>query len=288
MATNPAWTASQSSASVMVTIVRPATVSAGVNQTVCATSPQTQLEGSVGGTVNSEQLGGDLWWWYGAGDFLPDPGTTNAVYIPTAAEIAAGQATLTLAAYGPWPCWEVTSTMTITINPAATASAGPNQTICAGSLTAALGGTVGGGATGGLWTSSGTGTFVPDATTLNAIYTSSAADVTAGAVTLTMTSAGQQSPCGAASAQAVLTIIPVTLTPPTLIGPTWLSNGLFRFAFSNNDPCASFTVLTTTNPWLPLSNWTVAGPATNTAPGLFQFSTGTTNTRQGYYRVRSP
>ena len=103
-----------------------------------------------------------------------------------------------------------------------------------------------------------------------------------------MTSAGQQSPCGAASAQVVLTIIPVTVTPPTLIGPTLLSNGLFQFAFSNNDPGASFTVLTTTNPWLPLSNWTVAGPATNTAPGLFQFSTGTTNTPQGYYRVRSP
>jgi hypothetical protein len=47
-------------------------------------------------------------------------------------------------------------------------------------------------------------------------------------------------------------------------------------------------VLTTTNLSLPLINWTVAGPATNTAPGVFQFSTDTTNTPQGYYRVRSP
>jgi hypothetical protein len=176
----------------------------------------------------------------------------------------------------------------LAVNAPAVASADANQTICAGSATAVLGGTVGGGATGGLWTSSGTGIFLPDATTLNATYTPSAADVTSGAVTLTMTSAGQQSPCGAASAQVVLTIIPVTLTPPTLIGPTWLSNGLFQFAFSNNDPCASFTVLTTTNPWLPLSNWTVAGPATNAAPGLFQLITDTTNIPQGYYRVRSP
>jgi hypothetical protein len=47
-------------------------------------------------------------------------------------------------------------------------------------------------------------------------------------------------------------------------------------------------VLTTTNLSLPLSNWTVVGPAANIAPGLFQFSTGTTTNPQGYYRVRSP
>jgi hypothetical protein len=78
------------------------------------------------------------------------------------------------------------------------------------------------------------------------------------------------------------------VTPPALIGPRLMSDGTFQFAFNNNDPGASFTVLTTTNPSLPLSNWTVVGPATNTAPGLFQFSTGTTNNPQGFYRVRSP
>jgi DNA-binding beta-propeller fold protein YncE len=78
------------------------------------------------------------------------------------------------------------------------------------------------------------------------------------------------------------------VTRPTLIGPTLMGDGTFQFAFSNNDPGATFTVLTTTNPSLPLSNWTVAGPATNTIPGLFQFSTDTTNNPQGFYRVRSP
>jgi DNA-binding beta-propeller fold protein YncE len=78
------------------------------------------------------------------------------------------------------------------------------------------------------------------------------------------------------------------VTPPTLIGPTVLSNGTIQFAFSNSDLGVSFTVLTATNLSLPLTDWTVAGPATNTAPGLFQFSTGTTNNPQGFYRVRSP
>jgi hypothetical protein len=176
----------------------------------------------------------------------------------------------------------------LTVNAPATATASLNQTICAGSATAGLGGTVGGGATGGTWSSSGTGSFVPDTTTLNATYTPSAADITAGTVTLTLSASGQLSPYTSATAQVVLTINPVTVTPPTLIDPTLLSNGLFQFVFTNNNPCASFTVLTTTNPWLPLSNWMVAGPAANIAPGLFQFSTGTTNTPQGFYRVRSP
>jgi hypothetical protein len=78
------------------------------------------------------------------------------------------------------------------------------------------------------------------------------------------------------------------LTPPILFGPKLLSNGNFQFSFSNNASGASFTVLTTTNLSFPLSNWTVAGVATNIATDLFQFSTPATNNPRGYYRVRSP
>ena len=80
---------------------------------------------------------------------------------------------------------------------------------------------------------------------------------------------------------------PAALTPPRLFGPTLLSNGRFQFSFSNNASGVTFTVLTTTNLSLPLSNWTVAGVATNIAPGLFQFSAPATNSPRGYYRVRS-
>jgi DNA-binding beta-propeller fold protein YncE len=82
-----------------------------------------------------------------------------------------------------------------------------------------------------------------------------------------------------------------TITPPTLINSVILGNGLFQFAFSNNNPDnpgASFTVLTSTNLLLPLINWTVAGTATNIAPGVFQFTTTTSNGPQRFYRVRSP
>ncbi len=51
---------------------------------------------------------------------------------------------------------------------------------------------------------------------------------------------------------------PVIATPPTLTGLQMLGNGVVHFAFTNN-PSASFTVLSTTNLSLPLSNWTVVG-----------------------------
>jgi len=74
------------------------------------------------------------------------------------------------------------STGTVTINPVATANAGPSQTVCNGnSIT--LAGLVGGSATGGTW-SGGAGTYSPDNTTLNAIYTPSAAEYAADSVTL--------------------------------------------------------------------------------------------------------
>jgi hypothetical protein len=87
--------------------------------------------------------------------------------------------------------------------------------------------------------------------------------------------------------------IPITqtasITPPILVDPTMLDNGVFQFTFSNNNQNASVTVLSTTNLSLPLTNWTVVGTPTNTAPGLFQFTTpATTNDPQRFYRVRSP
>ena len=84
--------------------------------------------------------------------------------------------------------------------PAATAST-------CGTSAFALTGAVGGSATTGTYTSSGTGTFAPNAAALNATYTPSAADVAAGTVTITLTSA-VSAPCAAATATQTLTITP--------------------------------------------------------------------------------
>jgi len=58
----------------------------------------------------------------------------NAIYTPSAAEITAGTVTLTLTTDDPaGPCPAVNDQMVITINPAATVTAGPDQIICGGS-----------------------------------------------------------------------------------------------------------------------------------------------------------
>jgi autotransporter-associated beta strand protein len=191
-------------AQVVVTINPAATASAGGNQTICAGSETAGLGGSVGGGATN-----GAWSSSGTGTFAPDANTLNATYTPSPADVTAGSITLTLTTIGQLaPCAAATAQVVVTINPAATAGAGGNQTICGGTSTAGLGGSVGGGASGGVWSSSGTGTFVPNASALNATYTPSPADVTAGTVTLTLTTTGQLAPCSAATAQVVVTINP--------------------------------------------------------------------------------
>jgi len=83
----------------------------------------------------------------------------------------------------------------------------------------------------------------------------------------------------------------ITNVAPTTIQlttPSITLDGNFQFSFSNV-PGAIFTVMTTTNVALPLSAWTILDGATETSPGLFQFTDmQATNHPQRYYRVRSP
>ena len=78
------------------------------------------------------------------------------------------------------------------------------------------------------------------------------------------------------------------VTPPSLTRAQMLGNGVLQFAFTNI-PGASFTILSTTNVSLPLTNWTVAGIASEISPGLFQFtSPPTPNDATRFYTVRAP
>jgi len=82
----------------------------------------------------------------------------------------------------------------------------------------------------------------------------------------------------------------VTPAPPPIIlnNPTKLANGAFQFSFTNT-PSALFTVFGTTNPALPLSNWTTLAGLLEPAPGQFQFTDSqATNLPRRFYRVTSP
>jgi hypothetical protein len=215
---------------VVATVNPPATATANDDQTICAGST-VQLAGSIGGGASS-----GTWSTSGTGSFAPNAGTLNAVYTPSLADVTAGTVTLTLTTNDPdGPCPEVHDDMVVTINPPSTATANDDQTICAGS-TVQLAGSIGGSASSGTWSTSGTGSFAPNAGTLNAVYTPSVADETAGTVTLTLTTNDPDGPCPAVHDDMVVTFISCAIEGCTL---GYWKNHTDRWC-TNYTPCMKF------------------------------------------------
>jgi hypothetical protein len=199
---DPAGPCGAVSDQVKITINPAATVNAGADVVVCASAPQAQLAGTVGGGASSGSWSG------GAGTYSPSASALNAVYTPSAAEIAAGSVTLTLTTNDPaGPCGAVGDQVKITIAAAATANAGADINVCSSSPQAQLAGAVGGAASTGTW-SGGAGTFSPNTSALNAVYTPTPAEIAAGGVTLTLTTNDPAGPCGAVADQVLITISP--------------------------------------------------------------------------------
>ncbi len=183
---------------VTVTYTPAPLANAGVDQTLCANNADATLNGSVIGAAGGQ-------WTGGLGTFIPNSTTLNAVYSPTAAEIASGSLTLTLNTTGNGTCNPETDDVILTFTAAPTADAGPNQTVCANNASVSLNGAVTI-ATGGQW-SGGTGSFTPNPNTLNATYTPGAADISAGSVKLYLTTTGNGS-CNQVVDSMTITIDP--------------------------------------------------------------------------------
>ena len=92
---------------------------------LCDTLTGAPLSGTVtnagGGIWSSSSTGGA---------FSPTPTLLSATYFPSSAEIAAGQAVLTLTSTGNGSCNPETGTINIVIEPLPIADAGPDQFIC--------------------------------------------------------------------------------------------------------------------------------------------------------------
>jgi hypothetical protein len=151
---------------------------AGIDQTLICGNTSVALNGSVTGATGGT-------WSGGTGAFSPNANTLNATYFPSVSEIAAGTVALTLTSVG-GACSAVSDNMIINIT--ALANAGSDQALVCGNTVAMLNGSIIG-ATGGTW-SGGTGTFSPNAYTLNATYTLSVSEIAAGTAMLTLTSTG--------------------------------------------------------------------------------------------------
>ena len=179
-----------------ITINPIATVSAGIDQTICIGNTVT-LAGNIGGAANSGTWSG------GGGTYNPDNTSPNAVYTPSTLETTESIVTLTYTTDDPaGPCSSVNDEMVITINQLPTANAGSAQYACSGSAVT-LDGSIGGTASSGTW-SGGNGTYIPNNLTLNAVYTPSLAEFTAGSVILTLTTNDPVGPCTSSSSNVTL------------------------------------------------------------------------------------
>ncbi|MBS1523054.1 MAG: gliding motility-associated C-terminal domain-containing protein [Bacteroidetes bacterium] len=124
-----------STASQTLTFVQAPTVSAGPDQTVCASNPAVVLAGTVTGSYTSYQ------WTGGTGTFSPNRNTANATYTPSNTEITAGSVTLTFQVNNtavPAPCNVVTDQMKITITPTVYITSSPTDAACSGQALAYL------------------------------------------------------------------------------------------------------------------------------------------------------
>ena len=91
------------------------------------------------------------------------------------------------------------------------------------------------------------------------------------------------------AAHHTLALVATPAAPPiTLTAPHLSAKGAFLFAFSYTSG-APFSVLSTTNPALPLSIWTVVAGVTEISPGQFVFTDPQASSAQRrFYCVRSP
>jgi large repetitive protein len=191
-------------APVQMVINIPAKATAGPDQIVCPSITSITLAGTVtGGTTTG------VWTTGGTGSFFPKSNQLNAQYIPSAQDEATGFVTLTLTSTSKDNCAISTSNITIRFQKVPGEIAGPNQSICSQDAAKLNGQILIPG--GGVWSTSGTGIFSPSAAQLNASYIPSAADITSGSVTLTLT-ANAPSQCYIPTDAMTVTFIP----PPTV------------------------------------------------------------------------
>ncbi|MCG8576953.1 MAG: PKD domain-containing protein [Flavobacteriales bacterium] len=167
--------------------------------TVCANVPYP-INGLVGGGSVTGVWGGTG---FGTWEFGLDVLTNT--YIPSDLDTLIDPIELIITSTGPCPVQK--DTITLYVTPSPIVNAGADQTVCANNADVDLSGSVIGGLSTGVWSTLGSGTFTPDANTLDATYVPSDADTTAGTVTLVLTSDGVTS-CNTETDTMVVTITP--------------------------------------------------------------------------------
>lgn len=185
-------------------------IAGGPNSACQSANPDTILltGAMVGGPVTTE----GSWSVFTGSGTLSYTGPTNqpdtVTFVP--APNFAGLITLRLTTNDPGlPCGPVFTNRTINVDSFALVTAGPDDTICAGS-NIMLAGNISGGASSSTWTTTGDGTF-NDSSLVNAIYTPGVNDTANGTVTLIITTDDPAGPCSFVVDSMILTIEPEPL-----------------------------------------------------------------------------
>ncbi|QQL50315.1 Ig-like domain-containing protein [Mucilaginibacter ginkgonis] len=207
-------------------------------------------------TLNGPAVAGAIYAWTGPNNF------TSALQSPSINNLTianAGDYKLTLTLNG---CVGPTATKTIGVDVQPVAAAGPDQTVCVGHFIQ-LHGTITGGISTGIWTTTGTGTFGPSNTDLNAIYMPSADDATKPNLVFTLTASALGS-CTIATSNTTVTLVPaptvnaggnqnicdqntvINLTAKTANAKTylWTTTGTGKFITAANQPNATYLIST--------------------------------------------
>jgi hypothetical protein len=222
-----------------VTITQPAgaiTVSAGSDAVVCSSAGYL-LSGAA---TNQTSV---LWTTSGTGTFTPpEANILNAVYTPSAADMADVHVQLMLTAKGNAVCDPISDYMVLTVWKAATADAGPATASIYMGNTYTLTGAVAANYASLVWTVSGgtvTGTF-DNANALNPVFTPAAGQT--GTANLTLKAIKLDGTCSDATDVIVLTIT----APPTDITPSISAEPSIMHGITHFDIIVKVTELSNT------------------------------------------
>lgn len=171
----------QVSDNVLINFTNPPSVNAGADLFACKNNSNAVLSGIVSGTTTTGI------WTGGSGTFNPGNTALTATYTPSASELSAGVVTLTLASTNNGNCLQVVDTVKINYTSPPVVNAGTDITSCKNNASSVLSGTVTGATNTGVW-SGGSGNYNPSNSVLNATYSPSSAELSAGFAKLILTS----------------------------------------------------------------------------------------------------
>lgn len=176
-----------------LTITTAPIVNAGVDTIyVCANNALANLSGTVSAGSTTGK-----WTTAGNGQFLPDNFSLNCSYQPTASDVAAGSVRLYLESTSNGDCLATKDSLLLIFTDKPQVEAGLNALLCTNAPQVNLNGMIAGPTTTGKW-SGGAGTFSPNDSTLNAVYTPTASEISSGNMILTLTTTENQT-CAAES-----------------------------------------------------------------------------------------